>query len=76
MGSRQDRIMLDNIWFIGHFYHDSYQRDCCLRKPVYLLDEPYVLPYFGMGENVELPEECPLKKLVVFISCYTNCFSS
>ena len=63
MGSKQDRIILDNVWFIGHFYHDSPRRDCRLRQSVFMLDEPYISPYFGIGEKLEISPECPFKKI-------------
>ena len=63
IGSKRDRIILDNVWFVGHFFHDSPQRDCHLRQSVLILDEPYISPYFGIGEKVEIPPKCPFKEI-------------
>ncbi len=63
MGSREERIVFDNLWFIGHFYHDSETQDCALREAIVYLDKPYIDPYFITGQQVNLPEMCPLKKI-------------
>lgn len=63
IGSKRDRIILDNVWFVGHFFHDSPQRDRHLRQSVLILDEPYISPYFGIGEKVEIPPKCPFKEI-------------
>ncbi|MHA1428689.1 MAG: hypothetical protein ACTSQI_22150, partial [Candidatus Helarchaeota archaeon] len=63
MGSREERIVFDNLWFIGHFYHDSETQDCALREAIVYLDKPYIDPYFITGQQVDLPEMCPFKKI-------------
>lgn len=62
-------IRFDNLWFIGHFYHDGQlnfkdgiwlaSRDannCQCRQIVEIIDEPYL-------SGVELPNICPLQHI-------------
>jgi hypothetical protein len=48
------KVLIDNFWFIGHFYHDN-GKDCALRQGARIIDFPYL-------QNVILTTGCPFLK--------------
>ena len=48
--------LLDNLWFFGHFYHDSNEDKL---RAYSLLEYPYL-------KNIKLNEESPLKELIKY----------
>jgi len=49
----ENKVLIDNLWFIGHFYHDG--MDCEMREGAKIVDFPYL-------KGIELPESCPFLK--------------
>ena len=45
-----DKVLIDNLWFIGHFYHDG--SNCKIREGVKIVDFQYL-------KNVNPPKKCP-----------------
>ena len=45
----EKKILIDNLWFIGHFYHDG--RDCKVREGAKIVDFPCL-------RDIELPRSC------------------
>lgn len=46
----ENKVLIDNLWFVGHFYHDG--TDCKLRDAAKILAHPYL-------KNISLPTLCP-----------------
>jgi len=46
----ENKVLIDNLWFVGHFYHDG--PDCKMREGAKIIDFPYL-------EGIELPRSCP-----------------
>lgn len=54
------KILIDNLWFIGHFYHDrrkDVEPTCEMRKGAVIIDYPVLRDLIP-----ELPESCPFLK--------------
>ncbi len=60
-----DKVLIDNLWFIGHFYHDCSKKSGCegtsdncgckIREGAKIINSQYL-------KNVDLPLACPLFK--------------
>lgn len=61
-----NKVLIDNLWFIGHFYHDCSNRigcegakdkgcDCKIREGARIINSQYL-------KNIKLPSECPFFK--------------
>jgi len=51
----KDRVLIDNLWFIGHFYHYGRDRkDCNVREGAKVVDYPYLINVID-----KLPDRCP-----------------
>lgn len=46
----ENKVLIDNLWFIGHFYHDG--SDCRIREGVKIIEFPYL-------QDISLPTSCP-----------------
>jgi len=55
----EDKILIDNLWFIGHFYHNEPFQDkrlnCQVIEGVKILELPYL-------QDIELQNSCPFSK--------------
>jgi hypothetical protein len=54
------RILIDNLWFIGHFYHDrrkDVKKTCEMRKGAIVVEYPVLKDLLN-----RLPESCPFLK--------------
>ena len=49
----KDKVLIDNLWFIGHFYHDG--SNCKIREGVKIVEYQYL-------KNVNPPEKCPFSR--------------
>ena len=55
LGKKQ--VLINNLWFIGHFYHDGKERnDCGIREGARIVDYPHL-------KNItrKLPDSCPFE---------------
>lgn len=53
----KDKVLIDNLWFIGHFYHDrrkGVEQTCKMRKGAVIINYPLL-----KGMIHELPGDCP-----------------
>jgi len=46
----EDKILIDNLWFVGHFYHDG--TNCQIRESAKIIEFPYL-------RQIDLLESCP-----------------
>lgn len=46
----ENKVLIDNLWFIGHFYHDG--SNCQIREGVKIVEFPYL-------QDISLPTSCP-----------------
>lgn len=49
----ENKVLIDNLWFIGHFYCDG--SDCQVREGASVVDFPYL-------KDIGLPDSCPFLK--------------
>jgi hypothetical protein len=56
----ENKILIDNLWFIGHFYHDrrkDVEPTCEMRKGAVIIDYPLLKDVIH-----KLPRSCPFLK--------------
>jgi len=46
----KNKVLIDNLWFIGHFYHGG--KSCKIREGTIIIEYPYLT-------DINLPEKCP-----------------
>lgn len=51
----EKKVLIDNLWFIGHFYHDALpENKCKMREGATIVDYPLLKDIID-----EIPETCP-----------------
>ena len=51
----KNKVLIDNLWFIGHFYHGTHRTNCQIREGAEIIESPYL-------QDIRLQPSCPFSE--------------